>query len=75
MPRHPRPIKPHPIIEVLIYKREAMGWTRQDVANSMECSYDAVYGWETGIIHPTFARLLEWCELFGLKLMVAEKRK
>jgi transcriptional regulator with XRE-family HTH domain len=75
MPRHPKPKRPHPVIQTLIHRREFRGWTRQDVADSMGCSYDAVYGWETGIIHPTFARLLEWCVLFDLKLVVEDLRK
>jgi hypothetical protein len=35
-------------------------------------SYDAIYGWESGTIHPSFQSLLDWCDFFEMEIDARE---
>lgn len=66
MPRKQKPVLIHPIVEKLTARREQAGLTRGQLAKALGYSRDAIYGWETGTIHPSFMSLVDWCQFFGL---------
>lgn len=72
MPRKQKPGCLPPIVASLTEMREQAGLTRGELARALGYSRDAVYGWETGTIHPSFQSLVNWCQYFGL---VVDSRK
>ena len=73
MPRYPKPSELHPVMQELTRRREMLGISRRQLAEKLGYSYDAVYGWEVGIIRPTLKALLDWISFLDLTLVVAPK--
>jgi len=74
MPRKQKP-KELPLIVVnLIALREAAGISRYELADALGYSWDAIYGWEKGTVHPSYQSLINWCEYFGFVLDLKDAR-
>jgi len=54
--------------------REAAGISRYELADALGYSWDAIYGWEKGTVHPSYQSLINWCEYFGFVLDLKDVR-
>lgn len=74
MPRKPKPDQLPLIIRQLIRKREFAGITKQELADRLGYSFDTVYQWENGRIHPSFQSLMNWCQFFDVVPTLTERQ-
>jgi len=73
MGRRAKPKSLPVIIRRLVHKRKISGLSQAALANKLGCSYVSVYAWETGVTHPSFRSLTDWCSFFNLTLDAREK--
>lgn len=66
--RHSRTDRWKLLIDRLHQERVAAGVTQTDVAAWLGVSPSMVSEWEAGIVHPGVGTIVDWAELFGLRL-------
>ena len=73
--RHSCPIKVnvHPIVDELSKSRIAWGFSLEEIARRIGCSYTLLAHVESGQKQPSFKMLARWAEVFGYDVSLTKK--